>query len=87
MLQDVGYDSGDESKVSIIGFQDKDKDMSLSHHVNTSESIHSYSTQDDKKQGEIFHVRFITKHTKVDMLFDSGSQVNLVSEEVGKKLG
>ena len=44
-----------------------------------------YSSQDDKKRGELFHIQVITKHTKVDTLFDNGSQVNLVSEEVVNK--
>ena len=35
----------------------------------------------------MFHVRVITKHTKNDTSFDSGSQVNLVSEKVVNKLG
>jgi hypothetical protein len=29
----------------------------------------------------------VTKHTKVETLFDLGSQVNLISEEIVKKLG
>jgi hypothetical protein len=34
-----------------------------------------------------FHIRFIMKHTKVVTLIDSGSQSNLISEEVVKQLG
>ena len=33
----------------------------------------------------LFHVCVIANHTKIDTLFDSGSQVNLISEEVVKK--
>jgi hypothetical protein len=40
-----------------------------------------------KKRSEIFHVRVIVKHTNVDTLFDSGSQVNLISEAIVKKIG
>ena len=32
------------------------------------------------------HVHVIANHTKIDTLFDSGSQVNLISEEVVMKL-
>jgi hypothetical protein len=46
----------------------------------------STSMQSDKRRSELFHVHVITNHTKVDTLFDSGSQVNLISEEVVKKL-
>ena len=42
---------------------------------------------DQKKRSEIFHVRVIVKHTKIDTLFDSVSQVNLISEAIVKKLG
>ena len=87
MLQDVVFEFGDESKISVVGAQGKDKGMSLSHHENTSASVQSSSIQDNKKRGEIFHIQVITKHTKVDTLFDSGSQVNLDSEEVVNKLG
>ena len=87
VLQDVVSNSSYESNVSFVGVQGKDKGMSLSHHANTSASVQYSSSQDDKKQGEIFHVRVIMKHTKVDFLFDSGLQLNLVSKEVVNKLG
>ena len=35
---------------------------------------------------ELFHVRVISKHTKVDTLFDNGSQENLISKYLVKKL-
>jgi hypothetical protein len=41
----------------------------------------------DDKRNELFHIRVITKHTKIDTLIDGGSQVNLISEEVVKHLG
>jgi hypothetical protein len=36
---------------------------------------------------KLFHIRVIMKHTKVGTLIDSGSQSNLISEEVVKQLG
>ena len=42
---------------------------------------------DENKMTELFYVRIISKHTKIDTLFDSGSQVNLISEEIINKLG
>ena len=80
MLQDVGPDSSDESKISAIGTQGKDEGISLSNHSRTSEKVQPSSSHDEKKRGELFHIRFIKKHTKFNTLFDSGSQVNLVSE-------
>ena len=41
----------------------------------------------DKERNALFHIRVITKQTKIDTLIDSGSQANLISEEVVKKLG
>jgi hypothetical protein len=38
-------------------------------------------------RSKLFHIRVIMKHTKIDTLIDSGSQSNLISEEVVKKLG
>jgi hypothetical protein len=38
-------------------------------------------------RSKLFHIRIIMRHTKVDTLIDSGSQSNLISEELVKKLG
>jgi hypothetical protein len=38
-------------------------------------------------RNKLFHIRVIIKHTKIDTLIDSGSQSNLISEEVVNKLG
>jgi hypothetical protein len=35
---------------------------------------------DQKKRSELFHLRVIVKHKKIDMLFDNGS-VNLISRD------
>jgi hypothetical protein len=45
------------------------------------------SVTDQKKRSKIFHVRVIVKHTKLDILFDSGSQVNLLSKAIVNNLG
>jgi hypothetical protein len=42
---------------------------------------------DERKINELFHIRVISKHTKIDTLVDNGSQVNLISEQVVKNLG
>ena len=39
-----------------------------------------------RNRSALFHVCVIVNHTKIDTLFDSGSQVNMISEEVVKKL-
>jgi hypothetical protein len=38
-------------------------------------------------RSKLFHIRVIMRHTKVDTLIDSGSQSNLISEELVKQLG
>jgi hypothetical protein len=81
--QDLGSDSRDESKIMAIG----SKYIST---INSNSSVQSAKMESDidqKKRSELFHVRVIVKHTKVDTLFDSGSQVNLISEAIVKKLG
>jgi hypothetical protein len=65
---DLGSDSGDESKVSLVGLTGKIGDGFDS-------------------RSKLFHIRVIMRHTKVDTLIDSGSQSNLISEELVKQLG
>ena len=43
-------------------------------------------TQDEDTRIELFHIRVVSKHTKIDTLFDSGSQANLISEDLFKYL-
>jgi hypothetical protein len=38
-------------------------------------------------RSKLFHIRVIMKHNKIDTLLDSGSQANLILEEVVKQLG
>ena len=65
---DLGYDSGDETKITAVGLEGK-----------IGDGYHSRS--------KLFHIRVIMKHTKIATLIDSGSQSNLISEEVVKQLG
>lgn len=46
----------------------------------TNSSSKSIESQNDKERSDIFHIKVIKKHTKVDTLFDNGSQVNLISK-------
>jgi hypothetical protein len=78
--QDLGSDSGDETNITSTGVQGK-----TSSHASTSSSIKSPNSE--KRRSEIFHIRLITNHTKVDTLFYIGSQLNLISQAIFKKLG
>ena len=40
-----------------------------------------------KKMIELFHIRIISKHTKIGTLFDNASQANLISDNLVRKLG
>jgi hypothetical protein len=66
--KNLGSDSGDESKISVVGLTGKIGDGFDS-------------------RSKLFHIRLIMRHTKVDTLIDSGSQSNLISEELVKQLG
>jgi hypothetical protein len=65
---DLGSDSSDESKFSLVGMPGKIR-----------EGIDCRSN--------LFHIRVIMRHTEVDTLIDSGSQSNLILEELVKQLG
>ena len=54
--------------------------------TSTSSSNCSNVTQDEDTRIEIFHIRFVSKHTKIGTLFDSGSQDNLIYEDLVKEL-
>jgi hypothetical protein len=78
--QDLGSDSGDERKITVVGVQGKDS-------LHASSSSNNESHDDEQKMNELFHIRVVSKHTKIDTLFDLGFQVNLTSEALVNKMG
>lgn len=52
----------------------------------TSTSNSRNETPNEKKRIERFHIRVISKHRKIDTLFDSGSEANLIYENIIKIL-
>jgi hypothetical protein len=78
--QDLGSYSGDEGKITTAGVQGKDS-------LHASSSSNDESHNDERKRNRLFHIRFVSKHTNIDKLFDPGSQVNLISEALVKKMG
>jgi hypothetical protein len=80
--QDLGSDSGDETKITAMGYQGNGSIASTISSSNTNVNV----TQQEKTRIELFHIRVVSKHTKIDTLFDTGSQANLISEETVKKL-
>ena len=78
---DLGPDSGYETKIKVMGFQGKEFIASTS-----SSSSNLNKTQHEKERIELFHIRVISKHTKIDTLFHFGSRENLISKDTVKKL-
>jgi hypothetical protein len=56
--QDLGSDSGDETKIIAMGLKGKDSIAS------TSSSSKPIETQNEKERIELFHIRVIKKHNK-----------------------
>jgi hypothetical protein len=54
--------------------------------ASTSSSNNLNVSRQEKERIELFHIRVVSKHTKIDTLFDTGSQANLISEDTIKKL-
>jgi hypothetical protein len=71
---------GDEENITAVGVQGKDS-------LHASSSSTNESHDDERKRNELFHIRVVSKHTKIDTLFDLGSQVNLIYETLVKKMG
>jgi hypothetical protein len=78
---DLGYDSRDETQITAMVFQGKDSIANTSY----SSSILN-ETQHEKERIEIFHIRVISKDTKIDTPFDIGSQANVISKDTVQKL-
>lgn len=83
VIQDLRSYSDDETKLTIVGLKGKyfvGNDSTID--VSCASTSKSHVVPDDSKRYELFHIRVISKNTKIDTLIDSGSQVNLISEEV-----
>jgi hypothetical protein len=65
-----------------MGYQGKGSFASIS----SSSSSSLNETQQEKERIEFFHISIVSNHTKIDTLFDTGSQANLISEDTVKKL-
>jgi hypothetical protein len=79
---ELGSDSCDETKIIAMCYQGKGSIASTS----SSSNSNLNETRQEKERIEHFHIRVVSKHTKIDTLFDSGSQANLISEDTVKKL-
>jgi len=80
--KDLGSNLGDETTITTTSIKGKNSEAFTR---NSTQSIDN--EENERKRHEIFHIRVISKHQKIDTLFDSGSQVNLIFEAIVKKLG
>jgi hypothetical protein len=64
----------------MVGVQGKDS-------LHSSSNSNNESNDDEIKRNELFYIRVVSKHTEIDTLFDSGSQLNLIYEALVKKMG
>ena len=84
--QDLGSDLGDETLITAAGTKGTlTPPINSKSHEGTSFVDESLSN--DRKRIELFHIRVVVNHTKVETLFDTGSQANLITESLVKKLG
>ena len=84
--QDLGSDSGDEALVTTVGTKGTFTPSVDSRSQGSTSSVDE-SISNDRKRIELFHIRVVLNHTKVETLFDTGSQANLIAESLVKKLG
>ncbi len=81
--QDLGSDSSDETLIIVVGAKGtlfvNDSCDSI-----TTTSYLNEPVSNERKRIDLFHVRFLIKHMKVETLFDSRSQEKLIPESLGK---
>jgi hypothetical protein len=77
IVQDLGSYSEDETKVATMGIKGK---YFVSSFSSCTSSAKSKVIPNGRKIKYMFHLQVISKHTKIDTLVDSGSQLNLMSE-------
>jgi hypothetical protein len=78
--QDLGSNSTDEGNITAVEVQGK-------YSLHASSNSNNESHDDERNRNELFHIRVVSKHTKINTLFDLGSQVNLIYEALVKKMG
>ena len=77
---DLGSESEDESKVSVVGIKD------IISNVNTCASS-SNKSYDENETGALFPLRVISKQRNIHTLISSDSQANLISKNLVNQLG
>jgi hypothetical protein len=79
------------NKILVLIQETKERSEPLEYKV--KDSLHSSSNSnnkshdDERKRNELFHIRVVSKYTKIDTLFDPGCQVNVIYEALIKNMG
>lgn len=87
LQQDLGSNPSDKTHIITVGIQ-----YNLSLHANGNYKLHASisssneSLVNERNRTELLCIRVAMKHTKLETLFDIGSQVNLISKPLVKKL-
>ena len=77
IVKELGSYSEDETNITIIGVKGKaivgnDSNIGSSCASTSKDNVSSK----ERKMNSLFHIRVITKQTKINILIDSGSQDN-----------
>jgi hypothetical protein len=78
--QYLGSNLGYERKITTVGVQGK-------YSIHASSNSSNEFDDDERKRNELFHIRVVSKHTKIDTLFDPSFQLKLISKALVKKMG
>ena len=78
IIEDLGLDSKDETKIAIVGVKGKAIVGNDSNIASPCDSSSKYHLSSKDKNNALFHIRVITKQTKIDTLIDNGSQAKLI---------
>ena len=71
-------------KLQLLEYNVKVPFMLIQALQHASSNFENESHVDEWKRSELFHIRVLSKHTKIDTLFDPGSQVSLISQSIVK---
>lgn len=65
--KDLGSNSGDETTITTTCIKGKNFEASTSNSTQSTDN-----EENERKRHELFHIRIISKHQKINTVFDSG---------------
>lgn len=84
----MGSDSGDETKIVATVTKGKVMEKTSKEEVlaSTNTENNSNNASNEKNIIDLFHIKVISKHAKIDTLFDSGSQAKFNFYRLGQEV-